>query len=141
MQSHAVRTEAPMARPIEVVQAVYDAYGRRDLRAIAALYHPQCELYQSELLPWGGVYRGHAGLQQFFERLTETIDTQIVGEVLFEAGDRVVSIGRTRGVARATNTQFELPAVHVYTVEDGTIRRYEAYVDTPGMLRSIGRQG
>ncbi|MDP3545107.1 MAG: nuclear transport factor 2 family protein [Phreatobacter sp.] len=141
MQSRAIRSEAPAARPIEVIKAAYDAYGRRDFQAIAALYHPQCELYQSEQLPWGGVYGGHAGLQQFFERLTGAIDTRIVGEVLFEAGDRVVSVGRTRGVARASKTPFELPAVHVYTVDDGTIRRYEAYVDTPGMLQAIGRQG
>lgn len=141
MQSQAIRKAAPPVRPIEVVQAAYEAYGRRDLAAIAALYHPECELYQSELLPWGGSYRGHVGLQLFFERLTGSIDTQIVGEQLFEAGDRVVSIGRTRGMARATGTTFELPAVHVYTVKDGTIRRYEAYVDTPGMLHAIGRQG
>lgn len=130
---------APAVRPIKVVEAAYEAYGRRDLAAIAALYHPECELYQSELLPWGGSHRGHAGLQVFFDRLTGAIDTQIVDEKLFEAGDRVVSIGRTRGTALATGTKFELPAVHVYTVKDGTIRRYEAFVDTPGMLHAIGR--
>jgi hypothetical protein len=140
MQSQAIHNAAPSARPIEVVNAAYEAYGRKDLAAIAALYHPDCELYQSELLPWGGSYRGHAGLQLFFERLTGAIDTQIVGETLFEAGDQVVSIGRTRGMARATHARFELPAVHVYTVKDGTIRRYEAFVDTPGMLHAIGRQ-
>lgn len=120
--------------PLDVVRAVYRAYAARDLAAIQALYHPDCEIYQSDLLPWGGEHRGHAGLQQFFIRLTSTIDTEIVDEQLFEAGDRVVSIGRTRGKALATGRQFALPAVHVYTVREGTIRRYEAYVDTPAML-------
>lgn len=137
MQSQDIEA-APAVRPIEVVEAAYAAYGRRDLAAIAALYHPECELYQSELLPWGGSYKGHAGLQVFFERLTGAIDTQIVDENLFEAGDRVVSIGRTRGRALATGATFELPAVHIYTVKDGTIRRYDAFVDTPGMLHAIG---
>ncbi len=138
MLSQAVRNATPAMRPIEVVGAAYEAYARRDLAAIVALYHPECELEQTALLPWGGTYRGHLGLQQFFERLTATIDTRIADETLFEAGDKVVSIGRTRGVARGTGAAFDLPAVHVYTVEDGTIRRYEAYVDTPGMLRAIG---
>ncbi|MBA3043109.1 MAG: nuclear transport factor 2 family protein [Alphaproteobacteria bacterium] len=120
--------------PLDVVRAVYRAYAARDLAAIQALYHPDCEIYQSALLPWGGELRGRAGLQQFFIRLTSTIDTEIVDEQLFEAGDRVVSIGRTRGKALATGRQFELPAVHVYTVREGTICRYEAYVDTPAML-------
>lgn len=126
--------------PLDVVHAVYRAYAGRDLAAIQALYHPDCEIYQSDLLPWGGEYRGHAGLQQFFIRLTSTIDTRIVDEQLFEAGDRVVSIGRTQGKALATGRQFELPAVHVYTVREGTIRRYEAYVDTPAMLSACASE-
>lgn len=124
--------------PLEVVKAVYAAYSSGNLAAIAALYDPQCELEQSALVPWGGTYQGHHGLQQFFERLTSSIDTRIVDETLFEAGDKVVSIGRTKGIARTTGRSFELPAVHVYTVRNGTISRFEAYVDTPGMLGAIG---
>lgn len=136
MKTNHITEEAPALRPIDVVSAVCDAYARRDLAGIAALYHPECELVQTDELPWGGVYRGHLGLQQFFERLTASINTQIVGETLFEAGDAVVSIGRTKGVALSTGRAFDLPAVHIYTVQDGTIRRYEAYVDTPGMRRA-----
>lgn len=40
--------------PLDVVRAVYRAYAGRDLPAIQALYHPDCEIYQSDLLPWGG---------------------------------------------------------------------------------------
>ena len=132
------QADAISRRPIEVVNAVYDAYARRDLQKIATLYHPDCELMQTEELPWGGVYRGHAGLARFFERLTQTIDTQIVGETLIEAGNDVVSVGRTKGVALKTGRAFELDAVHVYTIEDGRIRRSAAYVNTPAMRRAIG---
>jgi len=125
--------------PVDVVKALYEAYARRDFAAIASLYDPACELEQSSLLPWGGTYRGHAGLQQFFERLTNAIDTQIVDETLFEAGDKVVSMGRTKGVARMAGTAFELPTVHMYTVRNGTISRFEAYVDTPAMQKALGR--
>lgn len=124
---------------IGVIEAAYNAYARRDFSAIVSLYDPQCELEQSSLLPWGGSYRGYLGLQQFFERLTAAIDTQIVDETLFEAGDQVISIGRTKGTARATGTSFELPAVHVYTITGGRITRFEAYIDTPAMQRALGR--
>lgn len=125
------------ASGIAIVQAVYAAYERRDFAAAAALFHPEGELYQTELLPWGGNFKGHAGQGAFMERLTGAIDTRIVGEQLFEAGDRVVSIGRTKGHARRSGVEFELPAVHVYTIRDGLISRYEAYVDTPGMLKAL----
>ena len=139
MQSHALLKESEPMSGIGVIQAAYDAYARRDFAAIISLYDAQCILEQSSLLPWGGTYHGHIGLQQFFERLTQAIDTQIVDETLFEAGDKVISIGRTKGIARQTGTSFELPAVHVYTVSGGRISRFEAYVDTPAMLQALGR--
>ena len=137
MQANTARNTAADDKhpcPLDVVRAVYQAFASRDLAAIQALYHPNCEIYQSDRLPWGGAYRGHAGLHQFFSRLTSTINTRLVDEQLFEAGDRVVSIALTQGAVLATGRQFELPAVHVYTVRDGMICRYEAYVDTPAML-------
>ena len=139
MQSPAVSEKPAVTSPIAVIEAAYAAYARRDFAAILSLYDPKCELEQSGLLPWGGTYHGHLGLQHFFEQLTAAIDTQIVDETLFEAGDKVISIGRTTGVARASGTPFDLPAVHVYTVKNGRISRFEAYVDTPAMLLALGR--
>lgn len=141
MQTQAISDRPICTSPIEVVKATYEAYARKDFAAILSLYDPECELEQSNLLPWGGTYRTHVGLQQFFERLTTAIDTHIVDETLFEAGDKVISIGRTKGVARTTGTPFELPAVHIYTVKNSTISRFEAYVDTPAMQRALGYYG
>lgn len=139
MQIEAISKETATTSRIGVIKALYDAYARRDFAAIVSLYDPECELEQSIRLPWGGTYHGHVGLQQFFERLTGAIDTQIVDETLFEAGDQVISIGRTKGIARSSGMPFELPAVHVYTIDNGRIRRFEAYVDTPAMERALKR--
>jgi ketosteroid isomerase-like protein len=124
--------------PIDVVKATYAAFARGDFPAIMSLYEPDCVLDQSSVLPWGGTYHGYTGLQQFFASLTNAIDTVIVDETLFEAGDKVVSIGRTKGVSRGSGAAFELPAVHVYTIRNGKISRFEAYVDTPAMLHAVG---
>ena len=134
-------TTEPQPNPLsgmEVVKAAYAAYAQRDFARILSLYDPQCVLEQSSALPWGGTFLGHTGLQRFFEGLTTAIETQIVDETLFEAGDKVISVGRTKGVSRDSGTSFELPAVHVYTVRDGKISGFEAYVDTPAMLRALG---
>ncbi len=125
------------ATPLEVVHAIYAAYTRRDLETIISLFHPEGEVMQTDMLPWGGHFRGSSGLQLFLERLTTTIETRIEDEYLVEAGDQVVSIGRTRGRVRRSGSLIDLPAVHVYTISDGLVRRYEAYVDTPGMLRAL----
>ena len=140
MDSHpTTEPEKRASSRIGVVEATYAAYSRRDFAAILALYDPECTLEQSRELPWGGTYHGHLGLQQFFNELTTAIDTQIVDETLFEAGDKVISTGRTKGVSRGAGISFELPAVHVYTVRNGRISRFEAYVDTPQMLHALGQ--
>jgi len=125
---------------IDLVRAVYAAYARRDMASAATLFHPEGVAFQTPLLPWGGEHHGRAGLLAFMGGLTRHIETEIVDETLFEAGDRVVSIGRSRGRAVQTGVAFTLDAVHIYTLRDGMIVRYEAYVDTPGMLAALGGQ-
>ncbi len=122
---------------VSVVKAVYDAYARRDIGAIFDLFHPEVEIRQTELLPWGGRYHGHEGLRAFLGRLTQAIDSRVEHDELIDAGDRVVSVGRTRGQVRANGAPFDVAAVHVFTIADGKVRRYEAYIDTPAMLRAL----
>ena len=57
---------------------------------------------------------------------------------MIEVGNDVVIGGRTKGVALKTGRAFALDAVHVYTIEDGRIRRSAAYINTPAMRRATG---
>ena len=92
---------------------MYDAFARRDGPAIFARLHPDVEFRQTELLPWGGHYRGHEAAREFFTRLREAIDSAVTVERLIDAGDHVVAIGRTRGRALASGTAFDVPIAHV----------------------------
>jgi hypothetical protein len=127
------------SRDREVVRDVYDAYLRKDLPAIFALLDPNAQIHQSELLPWGGTYRGHEEIRSFFTKLTEHIDSHVDVDQLFEAGDRVVAVGRSSGRARTSGAEFDVAAVHIWTLRGGKVSRFEAYIDTPGMLRALGR--
>ncbi len=59
-------------------------------------------------------------------------------ERFIEAGEDVVAIGRLVGTVRATGTPYDLAIVHRWTVRDGLIVRFEAFIDTPGMLSALG---
>lgn len=124
---------------IQVVEAVYDAFGRGDVPAIFGLFHPEAEVYQSSRLPWGGEYRGHEELGVFLTRLTGAIESQVEPERLIDDGERhVVQIGRTRGTVRETGARFDVPETHVWTVEDGKVLRFESYIDTAKMRGALG---
>ena len=123
--------------PVALVRSMYDAFRRRDAAAVLALMSPAIEIVQSELLPWGGRHVGHAGAQEFFGTLLRHIDSEVEMRTFVDAGERVVAVGRTRGIALDTRRAFDVNAVHVWTVVDGRATRLEAFIDTPAMLAAI----
>lgn len=121
----------------KLIRDVYDAYARRDLAAALSRFSPEIDFVQTDLLPWGGSYHGIEGAQASLGKLLAHVDSRVEVEEVITAGDQVVVIARTRGAARASGAAFDLRAVHVWTVVDGSIRRFEAYIDTPAMLAAL----
>lgn len=122
---------------INLIRQGYEAYERRDFAAIFALLHPEIEIYQTDLLPWGGRYQGHEQARTFFQKLNEYTDAQPEPIEFISAGDDVAVIGRLRGHVRATEQEFDLKIIHLWTVNHDRIVRFQAYIDTPGMLAAL----
>lgn len=121
----------------ELIRGVYEAYARRDVAAALAHFSTEVEFVQTDLLPWGGSYQGIEGAKASLGKLLAHVDSLVEVEEVISAGDHVVVIARTRGTARASGKAFDIRAVHVWTVRDGSIRRFEAYIDTPAMLSAL----
>ncbi len=122
---------------VTIVQRAYEAFFRRDIRAVLHLLHPDVEIRQASEIPWGGSYTGHAEAAAFFGKLVSTITSAVTLEGFIDADDRVVALGRTRGKVNATGKQFDVPIAHVWTVEDGLVTRVEYYIDDPTMLAAL----
>ena len=125
------------AAALEVVREIYDAFARRDGAAVLARLHADVEFRQTELLPWGGHYRGPDAVREFFDRLRTAIESTVAVERFIEAGDHVAAVGRTRGHTRGGGVPFDVAIVHVWTVRDARISLFEAYIDTPAMLAAL----
>jgi ketosteroid isomerase-like protein len=123
---------------LTVVRRAYEAFGRGDLSTIFELLDPEVVFYQTELLPWGGRREGHEGMRSFLEELARNIESQVEPEEFVEAGESVVAVGRTRGRVRETDENFEVRAVHVWTLREGKVVGFEAYIDTPKMREALG---
>lgn len=123
----------------EIVRNFYEAANRRDSKALAELLDEQIEIYQSEVLPWGGNYQGHQGFMTYALKMLGMINSQTVIEHFIEAGDQVVAIGKTRGQINSSGKKFEIRLVHVWTIKSDKLSRFEIYVDAPEMLRMLGQ--
>jgi uncharacterized protein len=122
---------------IDVIRSGYAAFERGDLPAMFAILDPEAEFYQSSELPWGGRYRGHTQIAEFFRKLSTSVESKVSAERFVEAGDQIVQIGRTRGKVRATGKAFDVPEVHVWTFRQGKIVRFEAYLDHATLLPAL----
>ena len=121
---------------LAVVRAVYDFLNGLNPDG-ASLADPEITIYQSEELPWGGSYSGLAEFQRFYQAVSRTIHSEVETETLYQAGDRVVQTGRTRGIARATGKPFDAREVHIWRVRNGRIIGLEVYVETPVLLEAL----
>ncbi len=125
---------------LETVRALYDAYSSRDVEALLGTLHDdEFEIYQSESLPWGGTYKGRDGMMEFVKNITTHIDSVVVVEELFEAGDHVIMIGRSRGTIKATGEPFEVRLVDVCRLRDGKLVSVDIFLDTPAILEALGK--
>ena len=122
---------------LEIVRSIYAAYQRRDFAAFFAVLDPEIEVRQTRQLPWGGEYRGYDRVRELFTQVAELTETQPTPEEYVESGETVVAIGRLRGRARATGKPIDLRIVHAWTLRDGRVIRYDAYMDAPKMLEAL----
>jgi ketosteroid isomerase-like protein len=126
------------ASRIEIVKEAYARYQRGDIPGVFALLSPDIEIRQTTELPWGGIFHGHEGARKFFTLLGQHTAAMPQPEKAFEAGEDVVVIGRLKGTAKSTTAAIDLDIVHVWTVRDGLLIRFCAYIDTPVMKRALG---
>ena len=126
---------------IEIVQAIYDAFGRRDVPKVFSLFAPDIEIVQSEELPWGGIYRGHAGAREFLGKLTSSISSTVIVERLINSADHVAAVGWTTGTVNATGASYRIPISHIWKVREGLIVQVQFFIDNPTMIAALAQPG
>lgn len=124
---------------LEIIEQVYTAFAAEGLDRVLELCDPDCVVTQDDALPWGGRHQGLDGVATFAVALGSTIHAVVTTEELFEAGDRVIQCGRSRGTVLANGAKFDVPEVHAWTLRDGRVAAADFYIDTPAMLRALGR--
>ena len=124
--------------PIEVVREGYARYAERNFLGVFELLAENVTVWQTSELPWGGEYSGCDGAGVFFTKLAQFTAATPRPISFIPAGRHVAVYGKLSGMATATEREFELDFVHLWQVTDGKIDRFEAFIDTAVMLRTLG---
>lgn len=115
------------------VEAAYRAFGARDIEALLALLSPDVEWGEpvNPHIPSAGARHGIPGVIEWLQvgNATETILAFEPQRILVD-GDTAAVIGRTRVVAKPTRRAYDTDFVHLVTVVDGKVIRFQEFFDT-----------
>jgi ketosteroid isomerase-like protein len=134
---------------LETIRGLYAALARGDVPSVLETLDAQVEWNEAENFIYAdrNPYLGpQAVLDGVFMRLgAEWNGFSAATEQLVGSGDTVIGLGRYRATCKATGRPVNAQFVHVFTLKDGKVVRFQQYTDTAqfrdAVVRSVAAQG
>ena len=126
-----------------LVQQAYDYFLSGDIPAMLDLLSEDVEWIVPEVegVPGRGIWHGREQVGQFFQTLDDTQQAQQVELRGFVAqDDTVATLGHYGWHVRSTGREWECDFVHLLTVRDGEVTRFQEYTDTAALAEAF-REG
>ncbi|WP_232662754.1 nuclear transport factor 2 family protein [Pseudonocardia sp. TRM90224] len=96
--------------------------GTASFTPLAPFFAPDVVLHQADSLPYGGIWRGHDGLERFFLAMSRTWGAfEMVEQEFLSHFSPLVVLTQVRARARATGRELQFPILQTITVENGRI--------------------
>lgn len=116
-----------------LVRQLYAAFARRDIDAMLEFLDADVEWGEpsNPFNPAGGTRHGHAGFMEWLSIGRQAEEVLALEPRKTLAGDDTVAvIGFTKCLAKPTGKIYESDFVHVITVQDGKVVRFQEFFDT-----------
>src|ERR1700754_2350862 len=122
----------------QIVQSIYEAFGRGDVPAILERLHPEVEWEHDMVphgIPWVVARTGRAEVVKFFEA-TLGLEFHVFEPIaLLEGPGQVMGLIRLEATVRATGKRVKDLEAHLFTFDDaGRITRFRHFVETHAPL-------
>ncbi|WP_280386715.1 nuclear transport factor 2 family protein [Nocardia wallacei] len=121
-------------------EAEYLAAGRPGFATLAPYFAPDVVLHQAAALPYGGIWRGHAGMEQFFRAMSGVWERfDMVEQSFLSEVSPLVVLTRVRARARATGRELEFPILQTIEIIDGQITEVRPFYWDTAAIAEICR--
>jgi ketosteroid isomerase-like protein len=112
--------------------------GSASFDPLAPFFSPDVLLHQADALPYGGVWRGHDGMERFFLAMSRTWDVfEMVRQEFLSDASPLVILTQVRARSRATGRELDFPILQTITVENGRITEVRPfYWDTSAIANA-----
>jgi hypothetical protein len=118
---------------IRIVQQVYEAFAQHDINTILDTLSPEVEWGEpsNPFNPAAGTRYGHAGFLEWFNLGRQTEDILVLEPRKYLTDDDTVAVvGYTKCLAKPTGKTYESDFVHLITIKDSKIVRFQEFFDT-----------
>ncbi|MGW6316405.1 nuclear transport factor 2 family protein [Streptomyces sp. NPDC055099] len=96
--------------------------GEASFDLLAPFFAPDVELHQADALPYGGMWRGHDGMTQFFLQMGQVWESfDMVDQKFLATGETAVVLTQVRARARATGRELSFPILQAIRITSGRI--------------------
>ena len=127
------------------VQEIYAEYARGNRAFALDALAPDViwtSVADRPALPWGGTWRGRAGVEAYFAELDRLVAiTAYAIERYVADGDCVVALARAEGRFHTTGEAVVLNKADVLRLEAGRIIEFREYYDSALLLGCVARCG
>jgi uncharacterized protein len=124
----------------ELVQHAYQHFKDGDIQGLLGLLSEDVEwkLFEMEGVPFSGTRRGDERVGEFFSQVFDTEEPlHFEPRELVAQGDKVVALGDYAWRVKSTGREYESDFVHVFTVRDGKVARFQEFMDTAAVSAAI----
>jgi ketosteroid isomerase-like protein len=116
-----------------LVMEGYQMFQKGDIPHLLERYHDDAVWIEpeGEHVPMAGQYRGKAEIARFYKLLDDSAQAlRFEPKEFIAEGDKVVVTGEATWLVRQTGRTYDSPWVHVFTIRDGKVARFQDYHDT-----------
>jgi uncharacterized protein len=127
---------------LDVVRALYAAFGRGDLEGILAPLDPEVSWRTPGApdLPTAGLRHGTPAVREFFGLLLSTLDIiDFQPRDFLAAGDKVVVLGTSREGPKGSGRLVDFRWVHIFTFRNARIVAFEEPADVSELVAEFRR--
>ncbi len=124
---------------VEIVRRFGDAWQRGDLAAALSLVDDDVEWHDQAAIPDGALHHGPKAVQRHWDRWLapwEEIDYEV--EELRGSGECVLVVLRRRGRGKSSGIEVTDQVIHIYTLRNDRIVRFQGYSDKAEALKAAG---
>ncbi len=129
-----------MSEEHQIIERIYEAFGRRDLDAIAEELGPDAHIdFTKSLSPDAGVYPGVEGIERLLDLYWEAFDEMSIEVERFVDGpDGVLAFVVSRGRGRGSGANVEARGPHLWKFRDGRPILFTLYQEDEDALEAAG---